>query len=150
MAELSWPEIIRENESETNRMEALCQKMTESDLAVTMEAGWTVSAVLAHLAFWDVRAIKLIEWWRQKGVEYSALDTDLINEVTREIFIHLPGRTAAKFTLEQARKLDKIISELDPAMIEKINQIGKNVRLQRYLHRRTHLDEIELAITKSK
>jgi hypothetical protein len=150
MSENSWTQTNQANELETNRMETLLQSWTDDELCMALNAGWTVSAVLAHLAFWDIRAMKLIGLWKQKGVAYSAIDTDIINEVTREIFLALPARPNALFAVAKAREVDKMISELDPVRVEQIRQVGQNVRLERYPHRRTHLDEIEQAIAKRK
>ncbi len=146
MSENTWQQITIENENETNRLERLVSKLTDQELSLPMDAGWTVSSVLAHLAFWDIRAMKLINLWKQSDVEYSALDTDIINEVTREIFIEMPPRIAANIAVEKARILDQILKELEPEFIEKIRTVGKNVRLERYIHRRLHLDEIEKAL----
>ena len=146
MSEKTWQQITIENQNETNRLAELVNKLTDRELSIPMDAGWTVSSVLAHLAFWDIRAIKLINKWKQSGVEYSSLDTDIINEVTREIFIELPPRVAANITIEKSRVLDRIIRDLEPDFVEKIRTIGKNVRLERYIHRQEHLDEIEKAL----
>lgn len=143
MAEQTWQEITAENEKETRRLEALVKKLTDKELSLPMQAGWTVASVLVHMAFWDIRAARLIELWKQKGVEYSPLDTDLINEVNREIFLGLPSRAAADLVLENARSLDRMLRDLEPGFIEEIRAIGKNVRLERYIHRRLHMDEIE-------
>jgi hypothetical protein len=146
MDEKTWSQITIENEKETNRLEQLVNNLTDREVSAPMNAGWTVSSVLAHLAFWDIRAIKLINKWKQSGVEYSSLDTDIINEVTRELFIGLPPRVAANIAIEKARMLDRMIGDLEPGFIEKIKTIGQNVRLERYIHRRLHIDEIEKAV----
>jgi hypothetical protein len=146
MSEKTWTQIVVENENETDRLEVLVNNLTDRELSIPMEAGWTVSSVLAHLSFWDIRAIKLINKWKQSGVEYSALDTDIINEVTREIFNELPPRIAANFTIEKSRVLDRMIRDLDPEFMEKIKTIGRNVRLERYIHRRLHIEEIQKAM----
>lgn len=145
MNELAWQQLNENNQAETNRMKELAARLTDAQLLTPMPAGWTVSAVLAHLAFWDIRAIKLITLWRQNGVQYSALDTDVINEVTRELFIGLPPRVAAQIAIAQATTLDQVIAGLgaEPDFVERIRTVGKNVILERYHHRRLHLGEIE-------
>ncbi len=143
MTENTWQQIIIENENATKRLEQLVNKLTDCELSHPMAAGWTVSSVLAHLAFWDIRAATLINKWKQSGVEYSSLDTDVINEVTRVIFNGLSPRVAANITIENARILDRLIRDLDPEFIEKIKTDGRNVRLERFIHREEHMDEIE-------
>ena len=146
MSEITWQQIIIENENATHRLEELVNRLTDRELSTPMEAGWTVASVLAHMAFWDIRAVKLIDLWKQSGVEYSPLDTELVNEVTREIFIKLPPRVAAQVAIENARIVDQALKDLSPEFIEKIRTIGQNVRLERYVHRSLHVDEIEKAI----
>lgn len=145
MSELTWQQMNENNQAETNRLKELATRLTDEQMLTPMPAGWTVAAVLAHLAFWDIRAIKLIALWRQNGVTYSALDTDVINEVTRELFIGLPPRTAAQIAIAQATTLDQVIAGLgaEPDFVEQIRTVGKNVILERYHHRRKHLGEIE-------
>lgn len=145
MSEQAWQQLNEYNRTETDRIKELADRLTDKQLLTPMPAGWTVSAVLAHLAFWDIRAIKLIDLWRQNGVEYSAIDTDVINEVTRELFTGLPPRIAAQIAIAQAVALDQLIAELaaEPDFVEQIRTIGKNVILERYHHRRMHLGEIE-------
>ena len=143
MAEDTWQQIIIKYENATKQLEALVNKLTDRELSHPMAAGWTVSSVLAHLAFWDIRAATLINKWKQSGVEYSSLDTDVINEVTSVLFNGLPPRVAANITVENARILDRLIGDLDPELIEKIKTDGRNVRLERFTHREEHMDEIE-------
>lgn len=146
MNELTWKQILESNAVETQRLSDLVDQCSDADLARPMDAGRTVGTVMAHLAFWDIRAAKLIELWQHQEVEYSALDTDLVNEVMREVVIELPPRAAARLAVEKARIVDRAIAELEPELIEEIRTVGKNVRLERYIHRRTHMDEIGKAI----
>ena len=60
--------IIQDNAAENTALRKLVEGLSDDDLRTPMEAGWTVAAVLAHLAFWDQRAITLIEKWKQEGV----------------------------------------------------------------------------------
>jgi hypothetical protein len=113
-----------------------------------MAAGWTAAAILAHLAFWDARAITLIRKWQKAGVGESPIDTDVVNEATRELCLAIPPRAAATLALEKATKLDNIIEDLSPEWVDRIVEIGKTVHLKRFPHRREHLDEIEKVLEK--
>jgi hypothetical protein len=146
MNELTWKEVLESNAVETLRLADLVNQCSDAELARPMDAGRTVATVMAHLAFWDIRAAKLLALWQHQDVEYSALDTDLVNEVVRELVIALPARAAANLAVEKARIVDRAIAELEPELIEQIRTVGKNVRLERYIHRRTHLEEIEKAL----
>jgi hypothetical protein len=111
-----------------------------------MEAGWTVSAVLTHLAFWDNRALLLIEKWQKDGIGPSPMDTDLVNEATRIFLLAIPPRKAAEIALMSATAIDRAIEQLSPEMSTAIETIGKTVHLNRAEHRRLHLGEIEKAL----
>jgi hypothetical protein len=146
MTDLSWAQIIQENEMATQQLEKLVAKLTDSELSTPMEAGWSVSAVLVHLAFWDMRATTLIHKWSTQGVGPSPIDTDVINKVTRELCLNIPPRTAAAFAVEKAKLLDQLIAGLVPEFVEKIKKDGTTVHLQRFVHRRMHMEEIKMAL----
>ena len=147
MDKAEWLQVLEKNELECAHLERLAQTLTAEQLSRPMEAGWTVSAVLAHLAFWDIRASTLINKWRQTGVEPSAIDTDVINEVTRRLCLAIPPRAAAQLALDSALSLNGLLEELDPALIESIRTAGTTVHLDRFEHRGLHLGEIEKALS---
>jgi hypothetical protein len=143
----SW---VRENAAEREYMKKTAAGLSDEELARPMDAGWTPAAVLAHLAFWDARAVILIRKWQKEGVGDSPNDTDVINEATRELCLAIPPRAAAALALEKAKELDGIIAALSPEWVDRIVTIGKTVHLQRFPHRKEHLDEIEKVLGKRK
>jgi hypothetical protein len=147
MDDAAWREVLEKNQTERQHLEQLAQKLTVEDLSQSMEAGWTVSAVLAHLAFWDIRAYILITQWNRSGVGPSAIDTDVINEVTRELCLAIPPRAAAQLALDKALALDNLLAALKPELIEAIRTVGTTVHLERSAHRRLHLEEIEKTLS---
>jgi PAS domain-containing protein len=142
----SEPAFISENTAEREHLAAFLNQLTEAELAHPMEAGWTVSAVLTHLAFWDYRALILIEKWKKDGIGPSPIDTDLVNEATRPLCLAVPPRAAVEMVLASAQMIDQAIAELSPEMVVAIDTNGKTVRLNRALHRRTHIEEIKKAL----
>jgi DinB superfamily len=142
----TFDEIIKDNARENAHLRQLVEGISDEDLRLPMEAGWTISAVLAHLAFWDQRAITLIDKWKMEGVGPSAMDTDVVNEATRPLCLAIPPRQAATLTMRLADELDKLIAGLAPEMVEAIQTRGTTVKLRRADHRRTHLGEIEKAL----
>jgi hypothetical protein len=137
---------IRDNAQENATLKKLVEGLSDKDLLVPLEAGWTVAAILAHLAFWDQRAATLIEKWKQEGVGGSAIDMDVVNEATRRLCLAIPPRKAAKLAVTLADEVDQLICDLNPEMVEAILTKGTTVRLNRADHRRTHLGEIERAL----
>ncbi len=139
-------EIIRENALGNEALKKLVGGLSPADLLTPMEAGWTVSAVLAHLAFWDQRAITLIDKWKREGAGDSPIDTDVINEVTRHLCLAIPPEKAAQIAVSTADEIDHVIEGLPPNLIDAIRTTGKTVKLNRADHRWTHVGEIERAI----
>ncbi len=45
----------QQNADSRRRLESLVGGLSDKDLACTTDYGWTVAALLAHLAFWDHR-----------------------------------------------------------------------------------------------
>lgn len=141
--------ITAENAKEREHLKGLIEQMSDDDLRHPLEAGWTVSSVLAHLAFWDRRASTLIEKWMREGITPSTIDTDVINEVTRMLCLAIPPRRAAEIALAAAEEIDRAIEQLSPEMLAEIETNGKTVHLNRAPHRREHLADIEQVLRRA-
>ncbi len=141
-------EIIKDNARENEHIRKLVESLSDKDLRIPLEAGWTVSAVLAHLAFWDQRAVTLIEKWKKEGISESPIDADVVNEATRRLCLAIGPRKAAGLAVTLADELDEIITGLTPEMVEAIQTKGTTVKLRRADHRRAHLREIEKVMLK--
>jgi len=137
---------IAQNAAGREQLKALVNRLSDQQLGHPLEAGWTVSAVLAHLAFWDQRALLLIEKWQKEGVGPSSMDTDIVNEATRRLCLAIPPRTAADIALSAAAAIDQAIERLSPEMLKEIETTATTVRLDRAHHRREHIEEIKTAL----
>jgi hypothetical protein len=135
----------REDGPERQRLEGLVQRLTDAELGTALSDGWTVAGVLAHLAFWDRRAVILVERWRKQGIGRSDADIDAINDAAKADWLALPPRVAAHQALEAARAIDAAL-DAAPALVEQIVAIGYPINPSRAVHRREHLDEIERAL----
>lgn len=132
---------------ERQRLEALVARLGDADLSKSLSDGWTVAAVLAHLAFWDRRAAVLVERWRRGGVSMSQVDVDVVNDAAKADWLALPPRVAAQQAVEAARQADAAL-DAAPELIEQIVAIGYPINVSRAVHRKEHLDEIERALAR--
>ena len=136
-----WPEL--------ERLKALVARLTDDELARPMPAGWTVAAVLAHVAFWDRRAAYLVARWQREHLEPSPsdaiMDSDSVNDAAKSQWLALAPRPAAN---EAVAANEAAIGALDAASPELIAQIARAqpINLARAEHLREHLDEIEAAL----
>src|SRR4030042_1096747 len=140
--------IIQENTEAHEQLQALVSRLTDNDLSRPMGAGGTAAAALAHLAFWDARAILLIEKWKREGIGPSPADTDILNDTARELCLAIAPRAAAALTVKKSLEINRAIEKLSPEMAERIQTIGTAVHLARFEHKRMHLEEIERAVGK--
>ena len=134
------------NDASRKRLEALVRRCSDADLAKPMPAGWTVAAVLAHVAFWDERVTLLAERWERQGLAPAPLieaDVDWVNDAPKPMYLAVPPRRAAELALAAAETVDRKVAALSDEMIARNVSAGSPLNLLRAEHRREHLDEIE-------
>lgn len=133
-----------ENTKERNRLISLVGRLTDQELRLPLGNDWTIAVALAHLSFWDQRALFLMRKWRKSGVvEPSPIDVDLTNDSLLSLWLALPPRAAADLAVSSAEQIDRELEEAPSDLITKIERLGENSRLYRSLHRKMHVDEIE-------
>ena len=141
--------FVEENAQQRERLRTLLTRLSKSDLARPLYGDWTVAGVLAHMAFWDYRALVLVRRWKQTGVkEPSAMDVDAINDAMRPLLLAIPPRQAAEMALGAAAAIDREIEGLSPDLTAEIEAQALPFRLNRAKHRLEHLDQIESALSK--
>ena len=136
---------LAENDRERRRLEALVGKLDDAALGRPMPAGWTVAAVLAHLAFWDQRIVLLGEQLK-RGAPVPLIDGDdveWINDSAKPMQLALPPRRAATLAVEAARAADQAVATLSDEQLAKNSAAGNPINVLRAEHRREHLNEIE-------
>jgi hypothetical protein len=135
-----------DNTNSRQELTAFTGRLTDAQLRQPLEAGWTVASVLAHLAFWDQRALTLLQKWQAEGISASPIDVDVINEVTRPLFKALEPHAAVNLVISTAEAVDAAIEQLTPEFIAQVETDGKTVRLNRALHRRDHLTQMKAVV----
>jgi hypothetical protein len=139
--------FIQENSDSRRRLESLARSLSDADLARSTSYGWTVAALLAHLAFWDQRVLVLVQRWKEEGVDSSPIDARAVNESLRVLCHALDPRAAVQLCLASAAAVDAEIETLTLEWMEKIEQQMEaepfQFRPDRSLHRNDHLNDIE-------
>jgi len=142
---------VTENNRERARLRALVDRLSDGELARPLEAGWTIAAVLGHLAFWDQRVLELIARWEQGGLPavpppLDGKHVDWINDSTKTLCLALSPRVAARLAVSTADAADRRVETLSPQLLAANAAAGSPINLLRAEHRREHLDEIERAV----
>jgi hypothetical protein len=133
-----------ENAGARDRLRHLADSLTGEELTLIInKEGWTVAAALAHLAFWDQRRLILVRQWKQQGVSPSSLDENTINDALVPFFLEIPPRKAADLAVSIAAELDRELESSSPEFVDKLEKTGDRHALNRAVHRKMHLDEIE-------
>jgi len=135
--------FVDENTASRRRLESLVRRLSDADLARSTSDGWTVAALLAHLAFWDQRVIALLRRWEAKGVDESPVDPDAINDALKPLCLALTPRTAAELCLSSAEAVDAKLEAITADLVKRIQTSPTHFRFNRALHRDDHLNEIE-------
>jgi len=138
---------IARNDAERARLRALVARLSDADLARPMPGGWTVAAVLAHLAFWDQRIMVLLERWEQSPSAVPRLineaDVDWVNDAAKPHFLAMPPRRAAELAVAIAEAVDAKVAALPDDLLARNEAAGSPLLMTRAEHRREHLGEIE-------
>jgi hypothetical protein len=126
------------------RLESVVSRLSDDDLRRELSDGWTVAAALAHLAFWDRRALVLLDRWTQRGEtpRPSPIDVDVANDAVHYLIRLIPPRTAADEAVAAAAAIDRALEELDDETLEAVRAID-SPKLDRSEHRIEHLNQIE-------
>ena len=144
--------FAQQNTESRQRLESLARRLTDTDLALSTHYGWTISALLAHLAFWDQRMIAILKRWKEQGFDPSPIDSGAVNDALRVICHALEPRRAIDLCLVSAAELDAELETLSADFVKQIQEhceaTGTQFRMNRSLHRDDHLKDIEALLNK--
>ncbi|MFH0789032.1 MAG: maleylpyruvate isomerase N-terminal domain-containing protein [Pseudomonadota bacterium] len=140
--------FVAENARERQRLRSLVEGLTDQDLSLSVGTDWTVAVALAHLAFWDQRALALLRQSKSSGAAPSTIDIDVTNESLLPLWLLIPPRAAADLAVSSAEAIDRELEEAPAELITAIEGLGERFRLYRSDHRKLHLDQIETLIGK--
>ena len=132
-----------DNAAQRERLIALVNRMSDDELTRTVEHGWTVTAVLVHLAFWDRHRWFMLQQWQRDGQIPVVGSPDQVNDAVAILSAAIPPRAAAKLAVEAAEVIDRDLEKLTPEQVAVIEAAGWNRLLNRSLHREDHLNQIE-------
>jgi len=135
-----------ENTSQRNRLAKLVSTLSEDELKRPMSGDWTVATKLAHLAYWDQYVLARLEKWERSGFESVSIPVDEINAAVRAISLAIPPQSAAQLALTAAEAVDWHLENISLELRATIEASGGLRMLNRSLHRREHLDQIDQAL----
>ncbi len=137
--------FVELNRASTNRIRELVARLSDDQMRHPVGQHWTVSIVLAHLAFWERRVIIVLDRTERDGKLFIPdVGTDA-NDIALPLWAAIPPREAARLAIETAETVDKRLETYPPALLQEIYTYNKRW-VVRALHRNAHLDEAEAAL----
>jgi hypothetical protein len=137
----------KRNRASRDRLAAVIAQL--GDRSIPLPGGWTAAGLLAHLAFWDgfgaARLEKYIRDGKPMELGSEAL-TEIINAAGLTQWTATPTRAAAGLATDAAMKIDRLIEALPKETFDAIRALNLPRLLDRSLHRKEHIDEIERAL----
>jgi hypothetical protein len=137
---------VEANRASLDRMRTFVDTVTDDDLRTGMPAGWTVSAVLGHLAFWDQR-VQVVLDMVEAGVKpppYDEGSVDWINDTAKRFLLAMEPRALARLAVDIATQTDERVAQLSDELLEEATQTW--FTQERWRDRTEHLDEIDQAL----
>jgi streptogramin lyase len=137
---------VDSNRESLDRMRAFVEGATDDDLRTPMPAGWTVSAVLGHLAFWDQRVNVVLDMLSEgvKPPPYDEGSVDWINDTAKRFLLAMEPREVARLAVQIATQTDERVAGLSDEVLDEATRLWFTE--QRWRDRTEHLDEIEQAL----
>jgi hypothetical protein len=138
--------FIEENAASRRRLDALANRLSAEDLALTTPYGWSVASLFAHMAWWDQRALILLRRWKENGLDESPVDSQVINDALKPLCHAIDPRTAIRLCLSSADETDAELEAASAELVAQIEASPNQFRFNRALHRNDHIDDIESLI----
>ncbi len=133
------------NHASTERIRRMARSLSEEQMQHPVGEFWTVSIVMAHLAFWDRRVLYVLDMTERDGKLFIPEIDIFVNDLSLPLWEAIPPRAASRIAIDTAERLDRRLDEFNPALLEEIYTYNKRWVI-RSLHRNEHLDEAEAAL----
>lgn len=137
--------FVELNRASTERIRRLARGLSDEQMQRPVGARWTVSIVMAHLAFWDRRVLYVLDKTERDGKLFIPEIDIFVNDLSLPLWEAIPPRSASRISIDTALTLDKRLETFAPALLEEICNHNKRW-VFRSLHRNEHLDEAEEAL----
>ena len=136
--------FIDRNRVSTDRIREFA-RLADAKMRTRVGEHWTVSILLAHLAFWDRRVMYVLDRSEQEGKLFIPEVGIEVNDLSLPLWAAIPPAEAARLAVESAETLDRRLELYPPHLLEEIYAYNKRW-VDRSLHRNEHLNEAAAAL----
>ena len=143
-------DFVQRGDASRERIRTLTARLTDEQLTLQVDPDWTVSALLAHIAFWDRFVVAEWEHALREGlpapIRWERPNTDLVNAANADEWRAIPPTTAVELIHAATEQHDAYVAALDERYASEAIAQGRPNLLDRSRHRDEHLDAIERTI----
>jgi hypothetical protein len=148
---VSTSDAIAQNAGSLDRLRQLVGRLDDAAMSRDLGDGWTVSAALAHLAFWDrVSELRWRMWVASGRVEDLDGPPDLVNDATLPEWRAMPPDAVRRLVIEAATAVNRAVESGGEARVTAVTEAGKPRWARRHLHRMEHIAQIEAALARER
>ena len=137
--------FVERNLASRERIRDLAARLSDDELQHRVGEHWTVAITLAHLAFWDRRALYVLDMTERGGKLFIPEIDIFVNDLSLPLWAAIPPRQAARLAVEAAEEVDRRLETFPPSLLEQIYTYNQRW-VVRALHRGEHLDEADAAL----
>ena len=110
---------------ERDRIRTLVATLSEADMAREVGDGWTVAALLAHMAFWDRMWLRKFEAWERSGTVGSRqggppFRVDALNAAMLPWWLAMESDEVRHEVVAAADAVDRQVESLTDQVLEQI------------------------------
>jgi len=138
----------RANDESRARLRAIISRLDRGQLATNVMEGWSASALLAHVAFWDRFTLQR---WHSRLAGNVVPDigplADALNDAAVPMWNAVPPEVATR-EAAAAEAVDRFVAALAQDVIAEVLAEGRARWIARSEHRREHLEQIERALAR--
>lgn len=137
--------FIEQNRESREYMRSLAENLTDEQMLTKVGEHWTVAIVYAHLAWWDLRVMYVLDMTEKNGKLFIPEVDTFVNDLSLPLWAAIPPREAVRIALEVAENLDKRLEGYPTPLLEQVYNYNKRW-VYRTMHRHDHLGEAEKAV----
>ena len=137
--------FVERNLASRERIRDLAARLSDDELQHRVGEHWTVAITLAHLAFWDRRALYVLDMTEREGKLFIPEIDIFVNDLSLPLWAAIPPRQAARLAVEASEEVDRRLETFPPSLLEQVFTYNQRW-VVRALHRGEHLDEADAAL----
>ena len=142
-------EIAERNRNSAERLRAIGERLSDEELARTIDQPWTAAGLFAHIAFWDRFVLERWKLAAERG-DRAPMSVDdafmeRINDASLDQWMSIPPRVAVEQCLAAAAEVDAYLGGIDDEIRSELISEGRRRLVDRSVHRSDHLGTLESA-----